>query len=71
MRIIRIQKDRWKRIYSSEQTGRRSKKNRRISNKTTPRKHRNLSKAIIEDLNYKGRYRQKNYSFKNKFKDRE
>ena len=36
----------------SEQIGRRSQENRRRSNKTTPRKDRNLSKARIEDPLY-------------------
>ena len=71
MRIIRIQKDRWKTISSSEQTVRRSQENRRISNKTTPRKHRNLSTTRIEDPLFEGRSRQNNYSIKYKLKDHE
>ena len=69
MRII--QKDRWKTISSSEQTGRRSQENRRISNKTTPRKHRNLSTTRIEDPLFEGRYIKNDYSVKEKFEDRE
>ena len=38
-----------------------------ISNKTTPRKDRNLSKARIEDPLSEGRYGQNNYSVKDKF----
>ena len=55
----------------SQQTGRRSQEDRRRSNKTTPRKDRNLSKARIEDLLLEGRPRQNNYSVKDKFEDRE
>ena len=71
MRIIRIQKDRWKTISSSEQTGRISKENRIISNKTTLRKDRNLSTTRIEDPLFEGRSRQNNYSVKYKLKDHE
>ena len=54
-----------------EKTCRRSQENRRISNKTTPRKDRNLSKARIEYPLFKGRSRQNNYLVKDKLEDRE
>ena len=42
-----------------------------ISNKTTPRKDRNLSKARIGDPLSEGRSGQNNYSVKDKFEDQE
>ena len=55
----------------SKQIGRRSQEDRIRSNKTTPRKDRNLSKARIEDPLLEGRPGQNNYSVKDKFEDRE
>ena len=48
----------------SEQTCRIIQENRRISNKTTPRKDRNLLKERIEDPLSEGRSGQNNYSVK-------
>ena len=55
----------------SEQIGRISQENKRIYNKTTPIKDRNLSTTRIEDPPFEGRFRQNNYSVKYKLKDRE
>ena len=52
-----------------EETSRRSQENRKISNETTPRKDRNLSKARIEDPLFKGRSGQNNCSIKDTFED--
>ena len=71
MRIIRIQKDRWKTLSSSEQTSRRSQENRRRSNEAIPRKDRNLSKERIKDPLSEGMSGQNNYSMKYIFKYRE
>ena len=48
-----------------------SQYNRRRSNKTTPRKDRNLSKERIEDPLFEGISRKNKFSVKDKFKYRE